>query len=160
MFKVNDSIVYPIYGCGKIKKETEEKIDNQVVKYFELEFPETKIEISIPVEQAANLGLREPLKKEELTEMLKNLWKKVKITKEQVEGLETISRDLLNSGSIEDAITLVNLIKSLERNKSTNNKSLSFSDEQSLESAINFIRSEVLCVLGEEAASELKLLEE
>lgn len=160
MFKVKDTIVYPIYGCGIIKKQTTEEIDGNKIKYFELEFPESNIGISIPVEEAEELGLRKPLKRDEVKSIVKPLWKKVKISKEQIEDLESISKQLLHSGDLADAVELVNLIKALERKKQAQNKSLSFSDERSLESAIHFIRSEVLQSVGKKAVKDLKLDED
>lgn len=157
MFKVKDTIVYPIYGCGIIKKITTEEINNQKSKYFLLEFPESNVSISIPVAEAEKLGLRKPLKRNEVKEKVKPLWKKVKITQEQIDDLENISKTLLHTGDLSDAVELVNLIKALERGKKEQNKSLSFSDDRNLQSALDFIRSEVVESMGKKAAKELKL---
>ena len=58
MYKVGDTIIYPIYGCGKIRNIYKEKLDTVEEEYYELEFPDTNISISIPVNKAKELGLR------------------------------------------------------------------------------------------------------
>ncbi len=159
MYKVGDTIIYPIYGCGKIRNIYKEKLDTVEEEYYELEFPDTNISISIPVNKAKELGLRDPMKKDDLINSLKTLWKKVKPTKEEIIDLEFISKRLLNSGSVDDAVVLINMIKASERSKSEFNKALSFSDEHNLETAINFVRSEVRHSLGEAAIEGYKLTE-
>ena len=158
MYKSNDTIVYPIYGCGKIKNIHSESVGGKDVQYYELEFPDTNISISIPVEQVETLGIRKPMKKEDLKNSLKNLWKKVKIDKEEAINLESVAKDYFNTGLIDDTIKLINLIKASERAKSEFNKALSFSDDYNLKIAINFVRSEVEHTLGKKAAKEYKLI--
>ncbi len=158
MYKINDTIVYPIYGCGKIKNITKETIGGEVKEYYEFDFPDININISIPVDQAESLGVRKPMKKEELKTVLKSLWKKVKIDKDELMNMESVSRDFLNTGLVEDAIKLINIIKASEKSKSESNKVLSFSDERNLQIAINFIRTEVEYVLGKKATKEYKLV--
>lgn len=157
MYKINETVVYPIYGCGKIKNIVKENIGGEIKEYYEFDFPDTNINVSIPVVQADTLGVRKPMKKEDLKNTLKSLWKKVKIDKDEVLNMESISRDFLNTGLVEDAIKLINIIKASEKSKSETNKVLSFSDERSLQIAINFIRTEVEHVLGKKAAKEYKL---
>lgn len=157
MFKINDTIVYPIYGCGKIKNITKEKIGNELIDYFELDFADTNINISIPMKQAEQLGVRKPMKKDDLKSALKTLWKKVELDKEDQINMESIARDHLNTGLIEDAVKLINMIKASEKTKNESNKVLSFSDEHNLQIAINFVRTEVEHVLGKKYAKEIKL---
>ncbi|HRN86141.1 MAG TPA: CarD family transcriptional regulator [Candidatus Dojkabacteria bacterium] len=157
MYKINDTIVYPIYGCGKIKDIHQEEVGGNLIEYFELEFPDTNISISIPTSQTDNLCVRKSMKKEDLKTALKNLWKKVKLDKDDAINMDVIAKEHLNTGTIEDAIKLINMIKASERTKSENNKALSFSDDYNLKIAINFVRSEVEHVLGKKAAKENKL---
>lgn len=160
MYKINDTIVYPIYGCGKIKNIYKEKIGGTIKDYYELDFPDTNINISIPVEQAEELGIRRPMKKDDVKNSLKSLWKKVKLDKEDIINMENIARDYLNTGLMDDTIKLINMIKASEKSKSETNKVLSFSDEQNLTIAINFVRTEVEHTLGKKAAKEHNLTTE
>ena len=158
MYKINETIVYPIYGCGKIKNIYKEEIGGELKEYYELAFPDTNISISIPVDQAENLGIRKPMKKEEVKQALKPLWAKVKLDKEDAINLENIARDLLNTGLMDDAVKLINMIKASEHSKSEFNKALSFSDDHNLQIAINFVRSEVEYSLGPSFVKKYKLL--
>jgi len=160
MYKINDTIVYPIYGCGKIKNIYKEKVGGEIRDYYELDFPDTNINISIPVKQAETLGIRKPMKKDDVKTSLKSLWKKVKLDKEDIINMENIARDYLNTGLMDDTIKLINMIKASERSKSEANKALSFSDERNLQIAINFVRTEVEHCLGKKVAKEYKLISE
>lgn len=160
MYKINDTIVYPIYGCGKIKNIYKENIGGEIKNYYELDFPDTNINISIPVMQAESLGIRRPMKKEDIKTSLKSLWKKVKLDKDDVINMENIARDHLNTGLMDDTIELINMIKASEKSKSESNKALSFSDERNLQIAINFVRTEVEHCLGKKLAKEYNLVSE
>jgi hypothetical protein len=63
----------------------------------------------------------------------------------------------MNTGKIEDAINLVNLLKSLAKQKEEENKNFSYSYSDRLEIAVDFIKSEILLVLGKNALKKYML---
>ncbi len=65
MFKVGDKIVYPLHGAGTIVGMEEKEILGEVKEYFIMEMPIGEMEISIPVENVEDVGIRDVFKKEE-----------------------------------------------------------------------------------------------
>jgi len=157
MFKVRDYVVYPKYGVGKVIKKTEEVVGKKERKYYKIEFINSPLTISVPINQSDELGLRYPLSKYSLRKELKKLSKTVKITKSTLKTLDLFAKEKLNSGTVEDAIELVNLLKSLASKKEKENKNFSYSATQRLEIAVNFLKSEVEHVLGTKAISHYDL---
>lgn len=157
MFKVRDYVVYPKYGVGKVIKKTEEKVGKKERKYYKIEFLNSPLTISVPINQSDELGLRYPLSKYSLRKELKKLRRTVKITKSTLKTLDFFAREKLNSGTVEDAIKLVNLLKSISDKKEKENKNFSYSATQRLEIAVNFLKSEIEHVLGTKAISHYDL---
>jgi len=158
MFKVRDYVVYPKYGVGKVIKKTSEKIGKKKEKkYYRIKFLNSPLTISVPIKKAEELGLRYPLSKYSLRKELKKMKNRVKITKTTLKTLDTFAREKLNSGTVEDAIKLINLLKSIAHKKEKENKNFSYSASQRLEIATNFLKSEIEHVLGPKAVSHYPL---
>ncbi len=154
MFKKGDNVIYPKHGAGKIISITNEKIGGKSEKYYRIKFLESLIYISIPIDKAKELGLRYPLSKTGLKKSLKNLNKIVKIDKKILVTLDNVSREKLGSGKTNDVIELVNILKSLAKQKEEKNKNFSYSYSDRLEIATDFIKSEIVLVLGKKALKE------
>lgn len=153
-FKKKDIVVYPRHGAGRISKVYTENINETELKYFDIEFFNSSISISVPVHRAEELGLRYPVSKAELSKSLKNLGKRKKLNPEILADIEELTKEKLRSGNIEDAIELVNIIQSHAKKKEKENKKISFTESKSLEAAIQFISSIVEAVLGSKAVDK------
>lgn len=157
MFKKGEKVIYPKHGAGKISAITEEKIDGIKKKYYKIQFFNSPVTVSIPVNKTKQLGLRSPLTKRALTDALRNLNKIVKIDKKALVTLDAVSKEKLGSGRMEDVIDLVNLLRSLAKEKEEKNKNFSYSYSDRLEIALEFIKSEVTLVLGKNAQKKYQL---
>lgn len=157
MYRKGEKVVYPKHGAGKIADIYKEKISDEKEKYYKIKFFESPIDIAIPVEKAEELGLRSPLSRSALQRELKRLNRKLRITKKTLVNLDPVSKIKLNSGKMDDAIDLVNLLKSLAKQKEEENKNFSYSYSDRLEIAMDFIKSEVQLVLGEKALKRYNL---
>lgn len=153
MFKKREKVVYPRHGAGKIIDKYEAQVNGEKNEYYKIEFFNSPINLSVPIENAREMGLRNPVSKYKLRKALKGLWKRAKITDSTMKSLDDISKEKLASGEIEDAVSLVNILKSLARKKEEESKNFSYSASQRLETAISFISSEVELVLGRKALS-------
>lgn len=156
MFKKGEKVVYPKHGAGKIVDTYQESLRGEQ-KYYRIKFFNSPATVSIPVDKADELGLRTPLSKNKLREALRKLGRKVKITRNTLVTLDAITKKKLNSGKVEDVIDLVNLLKSLAKKKEEENKNFSYSYSDRLEVALEFIKSEVAMVLGENATRRYPL---
>ncbi len=158
MFKKRKKVIYPRHGAGQIIDEYKEEIDDGQEKYYKIKFFNSPVTISVPVKKAEEMGLRLPLSKYKLRKELKKLGKKVKIDDSIMKNLDDISKEKLLSGKLEDGIELINLFNSLAKKKEKENKNFSYSASQRLETAVNFLKSEIELVLGKNAVSRYNLL--
>lgn len=157
MFKKREKVVYPRLGAGKIVDVFDQKVGEEVKKYYKIEFFDSNVTVSVPVETSEEMGLRYPLKKTAAIKVMKDLRKRVKITRNTLTTLDEVAKNNLRSGKLEDAIDLVNLLTSLAHQKEQENKNFSYSASQRLETALNFIKSEIEMVLGKKAAEKYNL---
>lgn len=156
-YRKGEKVVYPRYGAGKIEEIHTEALNDKKQKYYRIQFLNSPVTVSIPIDKADEMGLRSPLSKTELRKALKGLNKKVRINKKTLVSLDVTSKQKLNSGTIEDVIELVNLLKSLAKQKEEENKNFSYSYSDRLEVSLEFIKSEVGLVLGKKAIEKYKL---
>lgn len=154
MFKKREKVVYPRLGAGKIVDVYEQEVTGEKKEYYKIEFFDSNVNVSVPVDSAEEMGLRKPLSKKEMKNVLKDVGKTVKITRNTLTTLDEVSKNNLRTGLLEDAIHLINLLTSLARQKEKENKNFSYSASQRLETAANFILSEIELVLGKRAAEK------
>ena len=159
-FKKGDKVVYPKHGAGKVIKVYDEVFAGVTQKYYKIGFIKSPTTVSIPVEKAEELGLRAPLTRKELLNTLKIYNTQVNISRKTLMTLDAVSKLKLISGKIEDVIDLVNLLRSLAKQKEEENKNFSYSYSDRLEIAMEFIESEVEMVLGKSALKKLEIKED
>lgn len=159
-FKKGDRVIYPVNGAGKIVEIYPVEIGGEKIKYYKIEFNDTAMSTSVPVDKAEDLGMRSPLTTSKIRKLLENLTKKVKPKEEEIDDLQNISRDALLTGDMDEAIELYGLIKGIERKRGKDDKKLNATEERSLKMTMNFIKSEVSAVLGEKAVIKYGLNDE
>lgn len=156
MFKKNDQIIYPVYGAGIVKKVYNEEFDGEKKEYLEIDFPDTKVVISVPRENAEKLGMRYPNDKKDLKKILKELKaKEVETEWEDINSFDTYTNEKLSTGSIEDMIEVINLMFHKKEDKGK----LTLTESQKLEKAVKFVRSEVGVVMGDKTLGKYESLE-
>ena len=57
-FKLDDYVVYPAHGVGRVAEIRSEKIAGSVLELFVVDFSEDRMRLSVPVEKVASVGLR------------------------------------------------------------------------------------------------------
>lgn len=154
MFRKNRTVVYPIYGTGKIVDVFKNKIDDKKVKYYRVEFYDSTVTISIPVKKAKELGLRFPVSEYKLKKVLNEINKRVRVTPRLLKTVDAMAKELMSSGKIEDAVEVFNTLKAVGKKKKEEGRSLSQSSSATLESAQNFIKSEIAIVMGKRSVDK------
>ncbi|MFC1780480.1 CarD family transcriptional regulator [Patescibacteria group bacterium] len=157
MFKRSEKVIYPKHGAGKIVKVQEETIGDKKSKYYKIQFLNSSVTVLVPIDRAKELGMRYPLSRRGTKEVLNKLNRKVKIDRKTLTTLDAISKERLGSGKLEDVVSLVNLLRSLAKQKEEENKNFSYSYSDRLEIAMDFIKSEAEIVLGKKAAEKYDL---
>jgi CarD family transcriptional regulator len=75
-FAVGDKVVYPHHGAAIIEGKEKRVFDGQKTDYFVLRITYGDLKVSIPVEKAEEIGLREVINDEEVEEVFAVLRKK------------------------------------------------------------------------------------
>ena len=157
IFKKKENIVYPRHGAGKVIDICTQIVAGAKQKYYRLTFLNSSVTISVPVSNASKLGLRHPRSKTNVKKILSTLGNRRRISSNTLKQLDTITKENLDSGGLEDAVILVNILKSLAKQKEEENKNFSYSYSTRLEVSMDFIRSEALLVLGKRAIEKYGL---
>lgn len=72
MFQIGDKILYPMYGVGIIKAVEEKEILGKRKLYYTLSIPQIKMNVMVPMDKAAELGIRQLV----TTEVIENALRK------------------------------------------------------------------------------------
>ncbi len=156
MFKKGEFVIYPKYGSSKIRRVYKEKVGGEDKDYYELIFENT-LTVSIPVDSAEKMGMRYPVSKKELEKALKELKRKVKIDPDLSSKLSEVSKEKLSTGMIGDAVELIGILQTMSKKRKDDNKPLDLTERDNLRSAIEFVKSEVVVVLGEKALNKYEI---
>ncbi|MBQ8210989.1 MAG: CarD family transcriptional regulator, partial [Treponema sp.] len=69
-FKIDQKIVYPCQGVGKVVEIFERMFKDKLTTYYKIYIEASDMIVMVPVENAENLGIREIVSKEEAEEAL------------------------------------------------------------------------------------------
>lgn len=58
MFKIGDTVLYPLYGAGVIEKVEDREILGEVRSYYMMKLPMSGMSVMIPTKENADIGLR------------------------------------------------------------------------------------------------------
>ena len=150
MFATGDRVVYPLHG-GAIIKEIEQREQGGVlVDYFILQMLFENMTVSIPVENAARLGLRDVVPVEKLDEVAAVL-REVP----DVQSVKSISwnrrfqvyMEKIKSGCILEVAKVFKILVVLEQDKK-----ISVGERRLLHNAKQILQSEIMLVKGIDAA--------
>jgi CarD family transcriptional regulator len=156
MFKKGELIMYPKYGSCKIKRIYDEMVNGSERKYYELVFDDS-LAVSIPIDNAEKLGMRYPIDSKELKKILGSSRNHETIEDEVISNLANFSRDKLSTGKTIDTYELVMILRSIAKTKREKNTNLSFGERENLLLAENYLKSEIISVLGEGALKTYKI---
>jgi len=106
-FKVNQEIVYPLQGVGKVLKIEKRPFKDEMLLYYIIYLEVSDMTVMVPVDKAEELGIRAIVSKPESEKALK-------LISEDYEPVSTdwklryqMNLDLLKSGSVMDIATVV-----------------------------------------------------
>lgn len=73
MFNIEENVVYPMHGVGKIVEIATKTILNKKKKYYVVELINTKMRVMVPVDNAETIGLRHIMDKKQIPKIAKLL---------------------------------------------------------------------------------------
>ena len=150
MFATGDRVVYPLHGGAIIKEIEQREQDGVLVSYFILQMLFENMTVSIPVDNAVRLGLREVVPVEKLEEVAAVLHEIP-----DVQSIKSISwnrrfqvyMEKIKSGCILEVAKVYKILSILEHDKK-----ISVGERRLLHNARQILQSEIMLVKGIDAA--------
>lgn len=141
LFNPGDYVVYPTHGVGEVLRVEEEEIAGHQLELFVINFDRDRMTLRIPVNKAANSGLRKLSSKKRMDEAMHTLKGRPRV-KRTMWSRRAAEYDLkINSG---DPILIAEVVRDLHRNVGQPDQS--FSERQIYEQARDRLASEVAAV--------------
>lgn len=106
-FSVNQKIVYPSQGVGKIIEIKEKSFKNDLILYYVIYLDVSDMTVMVPVAKAEELGIRAIVSKEEAQKALELISQDFEPIPSDWKLRYQINLDLLKKGSVIDIATIV-----------------------------------------------------
>lgn len=155
MYKIGDSVVYPMHGAGVIEDIENKEVLGKRQSYYVLRMPIGDMKVMVPMENAAEVGMRDVIEKKEAEKVL--------------EAFRTAETDVIQNWSKRfrdnmvkiksgDVFEVATVVKSLMlRDKQ---KGLSTGERKMLTNAKQILISEIVVATGNDRESiESRLIE-
>lgn len=143
IFKVNDFVVYPSHGVGKLLDIETIKIDGREFSTLIIYFEKEKLTIKIPVTQIEKVGIRHLVSKETIEEVFETLRGGVKKLKGMWSRRAQEYESKINSG---DIMLLAEVLRDLTRD--IDDADRSYSERVIYETAIYRLAGEYAVIAG------------
>lgn len=107
LFKVNQKIVYPSQGVGKIVEIKERKFKDEVLLYYVVYLEVSDMTVMIPVTRSEELGIRAIVSQEEAQAALEMIGEEFEPVTSDWKLRYQMNLDLLKKGSVSDIASIV-----------------------------------------------------
>lgn len=138
MYKVGQSVVYPMHGVGKIDAIQKKKVLGKTAKYYVIKIMQGNIKIMVPVDKAEEIGVRAVINKREVSKVLNILKNKGGKLESDWKTRYQSNTDKIKTGSIYEIAEVVRDL--YRRNKE---KELSLMERKMYENALHQIITEI-----------------
>ena len=157
MYEINQKIVYPSQGVGKIVDITEKKFKDNLLKYYVIYLEVSDMTIMVPVERVDELGIRAIVSEEEALKALELISEEFEPIPSDWKLRYQMNLDLLKRGTVKDIAAIVRCL--YNRSKV---KELPILERKLYDSAKRLLEDEISFALGKspkeiEAAIHTKL---
>lgn len=152
-FKIDECVVYPTHGVGKIKDIIKEKIASFELECYVIEFEKERLTLSVPMKQAVKSGLRRLSTRKEMEEIFDVLRSGVKKTKGMWSRRAQEYEEKINTG---DLVCIAEVLRDLTRD--IENSERSYSERVIYETALYRLSSEyasVECISMQESTEKV-----
>ena len=137
-YKVNEYVVYPSHGVGKITDILEQEIAGMKLELYVIYFEEDKMTLRVPTNKVESTGMRAISDTNLIDEAFTILKSNAKVKKTMWSRRAQEYETKINSG---DIIALSEVVRDLHRNPSQSEQS--YSERQLYESALDRLSKEV-----------------
>jgi CarD family transcriptional regulator len=150
-FEVEDHVVYPTHGVGKITGIEAQEIAGQKLKLLVIQFEKDRMTLRVPVAKAKSSGLRRLSTKKEMQTALVTLKGRSRIKRTMWSRRAQEYEAKINSG---DPRSIAEVVRDLHRNAGQPDQS--FSERQMYQAALDRLAREFAAVekISEEVATQ------
>ena len=141
MFNTGDFVVYPTHGVGKVLGIEKQEIAGLALKLFVISFEHERMTLRVPVEKAADSGLRKLSSKKVMEGALSTLKGRARVKRTMWSRRAQEYEAKINSG---DPVSIAEVVRDLHRRSDQPDQS--FSERQIYEQALERLASEVAAV--------------
>lgn len=140
-FKVNDSIVYPAHGVGRIVAIEKQHIAGIVNELFVIDFDQEKLKLKVPTAKAISVGMRGLSDEAQVKKAVDLLKGRARIKRTMWSRRAQEYEAKINSG---DIMAVAEVVRDLYR--ATDQPEQSYSERQLFEAALDRLAREVAAV--------------
>lgn len=140
-FKVNEFVVYPAHGVGKIVDVEEEEIAGSKLELYVIDFEKEKMRLRVPTQKSEAVGMRKVSEKSLIEQALKVLKGRARVKRTMWSRRAQEYEAKINSG---DLIAVAEVVRDLFR--SERQPEQSYSERQLYEAALERMAREVAAV--------------
>ena len=153
-FSINDYVVYPTHGVGKILNEETQTIGGMELCVFVIDFEKDKMTLRVPVNRAQAAGLRHISGTEDIGKAFDTLKGRAKKSRGMWSRRAQEYEAKINSG---DILSIAEVVRDLHRN--VDQAERSYSERIIYESALGRLVGELAAAKGvDSGAAETELL--
>ncbi|MDZ7627316.1 MAG: CarD family transcriptional regulator [Parvularculaceae bacterium] len=140
-FKVNDSIVYPAHGVGRIAAVEKQHIAGIVNELFVIDFDQEKLKLKVPTAKAISVGMRGLSDETHIKKAIDLLKGRARVKRTMWSRRAQEYEAKINSG---DILAVAEVVRDLYR--ATDQPEQSYSERQLFEAALDRLAREVAAV--------------
>lgn len=138
MFNIGDSVVYPMYGAGKLDSIEVKNLLGNEIRYYVLKMP-GEVKVMIPMKNAESMGVRNVIDSEKANDVFKVLEKNEDVASQNWNKRYRENLDKLKTGNIYEVAEVVRTLSFSQKEKG----SLSTSEKKMLNNARTILISEL-----------------
>lgn len=153
MYNIGDKIVYPMHGAGVIEAIEEREIFEETKPYYIMQIVSEGLQILIPVDKVDEIGVRNIVTQPVIDEMIETLKLPMDVMEKNWNRRYREHLERLKTGDIFEVAKVVKNLILLDRLKG-----LSTGEKKMLNSARNFIVSEMVLIQNKDKEEILELI--
>ncbi len=140
-FKINESIVYPAHGVGRIVGIEEQEIAGMSLELFVIQFEKDKMTLRVPTGKLQSVGMRKLAEDNIVTKAMETLKGRARVKRTMWSRRAQEYEAKINSG---DLISIAEVVRDLYRSESQPEQS--YSERQLYEAALDRMAREIAAV--------------
>ena len=153
-FTVNDYVVYPTHGVGRIRSIEEQEIAGLTLTLFVVEFEKEKMTLRVPIAKANATGMRKLSSPDKMKSALQTLKGRARVKRTMWSRRAQEYEAKINSG---DPVSIAEVVRDLHR--ASGQPEQSYSERQIYENALDRLARELGAVEGLDDAQAVDRLD-